>query len=136
MAFLDWSPEFSMGVEIFDNEHKELIAILNKLHDALTAGADKASLQQICFRLMEHAVQHFKHEEMYFEDWAYPERQAHANAHKTLRRELFAMQDKLLANPDAQGLTALSEFLRHWLTNHILNDDRQYGEFLRTKGLR
>lgn len=136
MSFLEWSPEFGMGVEIFDKEHQGLVAILNELHDALLAGEDRVGLQKICIKLMEHAIQHFKHEERYFDDWAYPERLEHLAAHQTLRRELFAMQDRLLADPDVAGLAAMSEFLRHWLTKHILDDDRRYGEFLRAKGLR
>jgi hemerythrin-like metal-binding domain len=136
MAFLEWSDEFSIGVEIFDNEHKALMAILNELHLAVSNRRERAELERICFKLMEHAVQHFRHEELYFQDWAYPEREAHSAAHKHLRRQIFSMQDKLLTDPSGDGGEAMSSFLRQWLTQHILSDDRQYGAFLRQKGLR
>jgi len=136
MAYLDWSADYSIGVEIFDNEHKGLMAILNDLHAVLGSGHDRAEVERLCYRLMEHAIQHFRHEEMYFEDWAYPRRVEHANAHKNLRREIFALQSKLLANPAQEGGQALSIFLKEWLTRHILTDDREYGAFLREKGLR
>ncbi|GAA0554279.1 hemerythrin-like metal-binding protein [Rhizomicrobium palustre] len=135
MALIDWSEHYSMGVELFDKEHLELIAILNQLHEALEAG-DHYRLESLCYRLMEHTIQHFRHEEMYFDDWAYPQKEAHRNAHKQLRREVFALQSKLLADPDEEAMNALSTFLKEWLTRHILTFDRDYGEFLRTKGLR
>ena len=68
MAFLDWSADYSVGVAIFDDEHKKLIAIINSLHEALQTGVNSETLDQISGSMVEYTLMHFRHEEMYFDD--------------------------------------------------------------------
>ena len=36
MVFLRWKDEFSVGIEAVDHEHKELIDLINRLHEQLS----------------------------------------------------------------------------------------------------
>jgi hemerythrin-like metal-binding protein len=133
---MEWNKGYSVGVAIFDDEHKKLITIINQLAEAVTAGVDKAALQNIADSLVEYVLMHFRHEEMYFDDWAYPAAAEHIAIHAKLRQKVFDYRKQIMEK-DAQTLAAeLSEFLRGWLTDHILIEDRKYGEFLCQKGLR
>jgi len=136
MAFMEWRADYSVGVAIFDDEHKKLIAIINSLYDALQAGVDNTSLDQISGAMVEYTLMHFRHEEMYFEDWAYPDAASHIEAHGQLRRQVFDYR-KRIGGADSKGLAqAVLTFLRQWLIHHTLVDDRAYGNFWFDKSLR
>lgn len=136
MAFMEWRADYSVGVAIFDDEHKKLIAIINSLYDALLAGVSDEILDQISGSMVEYTMLHFRHEEMYFDDWAYPDAAAHITAHGQLRQQVFAYR-KQIGNADSRDLAEkMLTFLRQWLIDHIIVDDRAYGEFLLDKGAR
>lgn len=136
MSFMDWSESYSIGVAIFDDEHKKLIAIINALHEALSASIADRDLQRISDSLLEYTLMHFRHEEMYFDDWAYPYAAAHIAEHSTLRERVFKYRRQIQEKESRELGLEMMAFLRDWLANHILVEDRKYGEFLYAKGLR
>ena len=136
MSFMEWTKGYSVGVAIFDDEHKKLIAIINQLHEALQTEVDKLALLRISDNLVEYTLMHFRHEEMYFDDWAYPGAAEHTAIHAKLRRQVFDYRTQI-QEKDSRGLAIeLAVFLRDWLTQHIQVEDRKYGAFLCEKGLR
>jgi hemerythrin len=136
MSFLEWDKSYSVGVAIFDDEHKKLIAIINQLHDAVVDGVDRLALQRISDNLVEYVLMHFRHEEMYFADWAYPAASDHIASHTKLRQQVFEYRKQIMEKDSAILAQELSHFLRDWLIQHIMVEDRKYGDFLARKGLR
>lgn len=136
MSFMEWNKGYSVGVAIFDDEHKKLIAIINQLHEAQASEVDKLALLRISDNLVEYTLMHFRHEEMYFDDWAYPDAAAHIAIHAKLRRQVFDYRKQIQEKDSRELAEELAVFLRDWLTQHILVEDRQYGVFLLEKGLR
>jgi hemerythrin len=136
MSFMVWNKSYSVDVAIFDDEHKKLIAIINQLHEAQQSEIDKPALLQISDNLVEYTLMHFRHEEMYFDDWAYPGAAEHIAMHAKLRRQVFDYRMQIQEKDSRALAQELAVFLRDWLTQHILVDDRKYGTFLREKGLR
>ncbi|MDR3527706.1 MAG: bacteriohemerythrin [Rhizomicrobium sp.] len=136
MAFLDWKTDYSVGVAIFDDEHKKLIAIINSLHDSILAEVDAATLCKISDAMVEYTIMHFRHEEMYFDDWAYPDAAEHILAHGALRQQVFDFRQRIGGTDSATLAEEMLSFLRQWLIEHILVEDRAYGEFLFDKGVR
>jgi hemerythrin len=71
--------KFSVSVASMDQEHQQLILIMNRLHEMNQAKATKPELMGILKELATYTVKHFKDEEAYFEKLPnYP----HAAAHK------------------------------------------------------
>lgn len=136
MSFMEWSERYSVGVAVFDDEHKKLVAILNELHDCVSAGIDKLALQRISDKLVDHTLMHFRHEETYFDDWGYPDADKHIAVHAKLRQQVFDYRKQILEKDSRELALELLEFLKTWLNQHILVDDRKYGMFLHDKGLR
>ena len=133
MAFLNWRNDFSVGIALFDEEHKQLFAIINELHETIVSGANPDTLENILNDLIVYTFLHFQHEEMYFEDWNYPEATEHIVIHAKLRQQVFEFRQQVHEKNACALATELAEFLRNWLSNHILIEDRKYGEFLRKK---
>lgn len=136
MGYMAWDDSLSIDVAMFDNEHKGFIKIVNDLYDTFMRGAPRYDLERICDRLIDHVVQHFRHEEMYFEDWQYPDRVQHTASHRQLRRQLVDYREQILAAPPPEEAAELFAKLKTWLIQHIVNEDRKYGAFLVERGLR
>jgi hemerythrin len=136
MSFMVWSERFSVGVAIFDDEHKKLIAIINQLYDALNQGIGNVELKRISDSLVEYTLMHFRHEEMYFDDWAYPDAAGHIALHGKLREQVFNYRRQIEEKEGKELGLEMMDFLRQWLSDHILVEDRKYGKFLLEKGLR
>lgn len=134
MSFMEWNDRYSVGVAIFDDEHKKLIAIINELYEAVAAGVDKLSLQRVSDKLVDYTLMHFKHEEMYFDDWAYPGSAAHIASHAKLRQQVFDYRKQILEVDSKELALDMLDFLRDWLNHHIMVEDRKYGTFFANKG--
>jgi hemerythrin-like metal-binding protein len=133
---MEWSQKFSVGIPVFDDEHKKLIVIINDLHGGIAAGTEKEALQRATNRLIEYTILHFQHEEMYFEDWVYPEAAQHAAMHAELKRKVFAYRSRIEQEESSELAAEMLRFLRDWLAQHILVEDKKFGAFLFDKGLR
>jgi len=134
MAFMEWTDKFSIGIAVFDDEHKKLIAIINSLYEHVSAGADKLTLQRVSDALVEYTLTHFRHEEDYFEEWGFPDANEHIKDHEELRRKVFEYRKAIAASQPAELAADMLRFLRSWLAQHILVADKKYGAFLLEKG--
>ncbi|MGB9912684.1 MAG: hemerythrin, partial [Candidatus Kapaibacteriota bacterium] len=47
MAFIEWNDNYSVGVSIIDNQHKQLIRIINELHEGMGTGKGKDVLGKV-----------------------------------------------------------------------------------------
>lgn len=136
MSLGEWDKTYSIGIAIFDDEHKKLAAIINRLEQSIVLGTDSQTLQQIADSLVEYTLMHFRHEEMYFDDWAYPDAAEHAAVHAALRQQVFDYRKQIRERDSSELAVDLAVFLRDWLQQHIMIEDRKYGAFLYEKGLR
>ncbi len=136
MSLIEWSSQYSVGIEMFDDEHKKLIAIINELHDSFEHGVDRSIAEHALNELVDYTVQHFGHEEELFEKFDYPDKAAHRIAHLELRQQVLEYRDTLLDKGGIEMSLELITFLRYWLLGHIMSEDKKYCEFLRSKGLR
>ena len=136
MPLIEWSDEYSVGLEMFDNEHKKLIAIINTLHDSFERGMDRTITDHALEELVEYTVLHFRHEEMYFDDWDYPDKASHCVAHQELRQQVQEYHASIRARGSIEMALDLITFLRFWLLGHIMSEDKKFCRFLIEKGVR
>jgi len=135
MAFMEWTGSFSVGVAVFDDEHKKLIALINRLHECASGGRDLPALKSICDELVDYTLQHFRHEEEYFDEWGYPGAKEHTARHEQLQRRVYAYRNRLQGAEGMELALEMLRFLSDWLQRHIMIEDRKYGQFLLQKGL-
>ena len=57
----EWTQDYAVGVTQFDDQHKELFRLINKLEATLGSGRD--SLKEVLDGLIAYAAMHFKTEE-------------------------------------------------------------------------
>lgn len=135
MAFINWSDSLSVGVTLFDDDHKKLVALANKLHESITVGAQQTVLAPILKELVNYTVFHFGHEEGMMLQYAYPEYQNHKKEHDALVAKVQDYYDQVMQGKTSISLSLIG-FLKDWLVNHIMGSDKQYNEFFAKKGIR
>lgn len=135
MSLITWSSNLSTGVEEIDEQHKNLIAIINELHDAMTAGHGKEVVGKCLDKLIDYTVYHFGTEERLMKTYSYIEHLKHEGEHKNLVKTAAELQQSYKTNPAGLTLKTM-HFLKDWLNNHIMGSDVKFGKFLNSKGVK
>jgi len=134
MAFIEWRASLSVGVAAMDQQHQQLIALINQLADAMTQGKSKVALGGILDELVHYTVYHFADEEKLLAQRHYPELSTHQSDHIQLTTQVADYQSQFRAGKLALSFD-LMNFLRDWLANHIQISDKKYGVFLNQHGV-
>jgi hemerythrin len=129
-----WFPEYSVGIEEFDFEHRLLFERIEAIAHACEEVSPQACRETFP-ALVAAAKAHFTHEEGIMTTMGYPEfsRQSreHAGFIAELERYCETLDDGAMPDPE----TCLS-FLKNWLIRHTLGEDRRYIDFFRATGMR
>jgi len=126
---MDWKDEYSVGVSMIDEEHKQLLLLISNLHAAVASAPETAAAR--CDELIAHALEHFAHEEQHF--GLYPRAEPHRRMHQKLKERLTEYRSRLdqVPLPASADLTLFEDFLAH----HIAGPDRAYGAWLNAQGI-
>lgn len=133
-TFIDWNSNLSIGVNQFDNQHKKLILLINNLYTAMKEGKTRDVLSDCLNALIDYTASHFKAEEEMFAAKGYPLEEEHRSLHKKLVGQVLAFKDDFDKGKADVGFDLL-KFLKDWLMNHILIEDKKHGEFFNSIGV-
>ncbi|QID18392.1 hemerythrin family protein [Nitrogeniibacter mangrovi] len=123
-----WSDGFSVGVQEIDEQHKELVDLLNQLHTAIIEHHGSATSRRILDELADYTKTHFSVEESLMRVSNYPDFDIHKQNHEDLIGQVVALQEKLDTG-EAKITFELLHFLKKWLTNHINEADKRFGAY-------
>ncbi|NLG72373.1 MAG: hemerythrin family protein [Chloroflexi bacterium] len=135
MSFFNWKPEYSVNIEQFDAQHKQLVSLIDRLFNAMQSGRGREVAGDIISELITYTQTHFADEERVMQTYGYPGYLAHCREHQELVQAVSDMQKQYQSGNHSIAVS-LSNFLKSWLTNHILGTDRQYSSFLNAKGVK
>lgn len=134
MALLEWNDTFSVNVNQIDEEHKKLVELTNKLHDAMRSGQGKMVVGEVLDELVEYTKTHFTHEEALMEKAGYPGLASHKLVHNRLVNQVNDLKTQ-----NETGKLSLSmevmKFLKEWLVDHIQGTDKNYSSYLNKNGI-
>jgi hemerythrin len=137
-AFIEWSNALSVGVKEIDDQHKRLIEMLNELNDAIHGSWGREARKDIIDRLIEYTRVHFATEENVMSISGYPDIEAHKKQHENLIVMVKGYVKKYEQDPNASNYDLLFYatsydllfFLRRWLIEHIIKNDKALGDYL------
>jgi hemerythrin len=127
---VEWSDALSVGVEQIDNEHKKLVGLLNELHRALQAGMGQGALGGVLDGLYQYTCYHFAHEEILFRRSNYPGYEKHRRQHRNLTAKVLEIYEDFQTGSAEVLPEQVLEFLKTWLSQHIMGADREFGTYL------
>jgi hemerythrin-like metal-binding protein len=135
MALVTWSDQMSVGVEKFDEEHRHLVTLLNALHARMMMGRGDEVVHDVLDQLVRYARTHFASEETLFRAHNYPQAAAHKKEHDELTAKAMDLQTAVNGGKIYITLPTMN-FLKDWLTNHIMKVDMAYRPFFAAKGIK
>ena len=133
MAMMTWNDKYSVSINEMDNQHKELINLLNELYDAMSSGKSNTLLSSVITKLIAYTRKHFAAEELFMQKYAYPSYEAHKREHAAFIMKVQEFQQNFNAGKITLSID-ISTFLKNWLVNHIQVEDKKYGTFAASKG--
>jgi hemerythrin len=124
MQLLHWKDEYSVGIEAVDYEHKQLIDLINRLHEELDASDSKRTVPAFFGDLLKGISAHFALEEKFMRDHAYGRFGPHKQDHERLLDELRDIMD---AFEHAEEIDAVevTRRLDTWFTRHFRTHDAE-----------
>jgi hemerythrin len=128
MTLLTWKPEYSVGIESVDSEHREMIELINAVYDAIEDKKNPESIEHFLGEVHATISAHFALEERVMRNANYDEFEAHKEDHEELLDEIRDLMDRFFDAPE-QGLQLLQENLSDWFAGHFSTfDARLHGQ--------
>jgi len=126
-------PEFFTGIELIDNEHRQLFDYANQIYELLHAEfvPDKYdNIVDILGKLRDYTKKHFADEEAYMESIQYKKIFTQKVQHQAFIEELDKLDLNEISEVENQDETIsnLLSFVTDWLIHHILEVDTQIGK--------
>ena len=135
MAFFKWNNTFSVGVASIDEQHKILINMINDFYDNLKNRSNNENISILINEMKNYAQFHFALEEKYMTQFNYPEVVLHKEQHDYFDNKVEELEEKF--NKDTLIISfEITSFLKEWLKNHILVEDKKYTVFFNQKGVK
>ena len=125
MTLLVWQAELEIGIDVIDQQHQRIVALINQLAEA-TGRDDQAAVLE---ELVDYTLSHFAFEEELLEESGYTFGPAHKRVHDMFVRRVGEYRMRFEAGEDIT--TELKGMLARWLFNHIRSDDKSYSKHVR-----
>lgn len=134
MTLLQWTPQLEIDVPEIDEQHCNLVGLLNEMYRIASTGEGHDTLGDIFEELELYTLNHFRDEEALMHKLGYEFLVEHQAEHQALAVQVLAHRR---AYEEGEGeVTEVLEFLKRWLLTHLAGPDRHIGDFMRQRKLR
>jgi hemerythrin len=128
MLFIEWNNNFNIGVNIFDEQHQQLVSLVNNSYNSIQLNNTQEAKKTLD-ELVDYIKYHLSTEERLMQEYNYPSIDEHEISHSIFCSKLHDLQVKLNTN-DSLYNTQLVVFLKDWLMDHILIADRDLAKYI------
>jgi hemerythrin len=134
MSLITWNDSLSVNIREFDEHHKKIVGLLNDLFDAVSTRKGSSAIGPVLGELIDYTSYHFAAEEKLMNGHSFPWAAGHKLEHDALTAKVLDFQRQFTEGKAMVDL-ALLNFLKDWLTKHIMGTDKKYSPFLNEKGI-
>lgn len=124
-VFFRWTENISVQSVEIDNQHKELVSMLNEMYEAFMNKEHQIKIGSILDKMWAYTKYHFNTEERYFTLFNYDDKLSHLKEHELFRTKVELFMEKYRSSNTALTYEVMN-FLRNWLNTHILETDHKY----------
>ncbi|MDR2102933.1 MAG: bacteriohemerythrin [Treponema sp.] len=126
---VSWSPTFSVGVKIIDDQHKGLLSLTNDLfnHCVGDEASERAYFQEVIGKAVDYVKVHFSTEEKIMLATKFEGYWEHKREHDAF---VLNVVDQIRAFNEGKPFTLMTftRYLKNWVLTHIAVSDRLYFE--------
>ena len=127
-----WSATYSVGIKLIDDQHKELLNLVNDMYNHVNnddEGAERAYFKSIIRQAVDYVKIHFATEEKIMKKTKFQGYAGHKKVHDS-----FILNVVDIINQFDEGkrlpLISFTNFIKDWILTHIAIMDKQYFEYL------
>ena len=133
MALIMWNSRFETSLVEFDQHHKHLVELINKVAELTGKRESTGDINEVLVELVSYTQYHFAAEEKWMQEHQYPEYAKQHAEHEALLQSVGVYM-KRFEKENIIGITdELLSFLKQWLLNHIIASDCKMGAFAKSK---
>ena len=142
MGLITWNDDLALNISEIDDQHKQLVNIINELFDAMMIGRGYDIIDEILNKLVEYSDCHFATEEKYFDQFQFSESEKHKEEHRYYVEQVnelkkaFDEGKKVREGSDDVLSIDLWKLLDSWLTDHLMKSDKEYAPLFIKKGVK
>jgi diguanylate cyclase (GGDEF)-like protein/hemerythrin-like metal-binding protein len=129
-TLLPWSDSLSLGVFVIDEQHRELVELINRVAASVREDGELTAASALMDELARHAELHFRTEEGLMDAYGIAHTERHRQEHRLLLSDLHS----LAAGLEATGVMLALQHLKPWLVRHLDSLDRELAAELRQRG--
>lgn len=135
-----WKDKYELGVQIIDDQHKELFRRVESFIQTLRSSAsweDKVENVNETLEFMKvYVVEHFHDEEAYQKSINYPGYEMHKKVHSDMVDYVAKVSTEYeLSGYNEQMIQQFGGKLLAWLINHVSAEDQRIAEYAIHKGV-
>jgi len=127
---IDWNNGLSVGVPEIDDDHRSLIALINRLSDAINEEQEADAIEACLGRLEVYTHQHFHREELLMASVNYADITKHVEQHRKFTNQIKKFREELLAEGSKLVAEKTLDLLTNWLINHIVTEDTKLAQLI------
>jgi hemerythrin len=127
---ITWTPEFSVGVEEIDIQHKELYRNVDRFFEHIKKGNANGDIANLFAYLETYVTTHFSMEEKYMTKFnvngcGYEYEKEHKAQHRAFKRDFSAFREEFLEKgPTPQLVGEFQKWILNWMSGHFGKTDR------------
>ena len=130
---LNWEAEYSVGVTEIDEQHENLLNLLNDIIKHIPDSRKEGIqyLKKVMDSVIESVINHFATEEEILSKTGYEKMNDHKQEHEKLTGKIFDLKTRLKGRNTDVDFYTLAVTLKEWFLSHILLYDKEAGDFFR-----
>lgn len=127
MIFL-WTSDMAVDHGMVDEDHKQLIAIANRVFEFTRPNREAEEIKQVIRELYDYAKYHFAREEGLMSRLNYPARKEHARKHEVIIQDMN--HHLTSAHHMGEILGNFKELVNTWVIRHIMEEDLKLAAYI------
>ena len=133
MSIRAWTEDFVSGLEVIDEHHKELFAMINTFSEEHNETAKDTVVTEFLDALLQYCGYHFSCEEALMRQYEYPLVDFHISIHNELTKTVLKVRGQVKKGEIEDPYTAVIGFATEWLNDHIARDDLTFLSFYKNR---
>jgi len=131
LPLIIWTAAHVLGIQLMDQEHRQLAEVVNNFAASLRCGDDRAAISNRLAAVFSRTQHHFENEERLMATHGFAGAAAHQEMHAHLLDDLRSFSVAC----DTRSLSLTTRFLQEWLLRHIDGADRELAVALKARGV-
>ncbi len=128
--YIVWEDKYKVGYKKIEDQHLELIEIINDLYDCMDNQNSedellKSEFKKALRKTVDYVSYHFSYEEKIMQAIEYNKMSEHSAYHREFAQTIYNYI-KSYENGSLDAINNLVQYLKDWFLNHILVTDKKF----------